>query len=100
MPYTYDEYDGLPWWRKFSENWKTAAAYIAIAVSVSLGFWAYDKSLDRTYEKANEVICGLKFFVSDLIEAGSNREAVLEKLDARLPAGINCVESDREGHRP
>jgi hypothetical protein len=97
MPYTHEVYDALPWWRKFSERWSTALGYLAIAMSVSLGAWSLNKNssadIRRNEDTVNEVVCGLKFFVSDLIEAGSNREAVLQKLAARLPASTDCVEA-------
>lgn len=104
MPYTHDEYDRLPWARKFSERWSTALGYVALALAFSLGWWAVDKNsqsdIDRNEETVNEIVCGLKFFVSDLIEAGSNREVVLERLAARLPRSVDCDEADRTDPPP
>jgi hypothetical protein len=101
VPYTHDQYDHRPWYRKFSERWATALGYLALAFAASLGWWAVDRNsqrdIARNEETINEIVCGLKFFVTDLIDAGSDREVVLERLSARLPRSVDCNEADRTG---
>jgi hypothetical protein len=104
MPFTRQEYDDWTWFDKFSHRWETLVGYAALALAASLGWWAVDRNgerdIARNEETINEIVCGLNFFVTDLIEAGSNREVVLERLAARLPRSVDCDEADRTEPQP
>lgn len=118
MPFSSDQYDSRPWYRKFSERWSTTLGYLMLAFAITLGFWAYGNVTEDADEaqqrdivaneltitelcaEINTVVAGLRLFVDDLIQAGSNREAVLERLDARLPDDLACQDTTTPPETP
>lgn len=86
--------DDRPWYRRYSLRWEVLGSYLFVAVAAAAGVLAVGNNsqhdIERNEDTIEQIVCGLRGFVDGLLEAGSNREVVLQQFDASLPRSVGC----------